>query len=166
MTPFNFVPYFRTLAVNLKELQHTDADKHFHRISSLPEMEEFLSSLSNLQGFQLIVLNKPSGRLDDASVSDNLLDRQFYTYYILKVATHGDYDEAEQARADCNAVARKIMSKMFIDKRNVVNGLLNLDRSSFYYDAIGPIAHGYIGFMCSFTLYNPAGIAYNEDDWL
>ncbi len=165
MATFDFIPYFKTIAETLKEIQSTATDNHFHRISAFGEMEEFLANSRNITGVQLVVLNKPSGRLDDSSASDNLLDRQFYTYYVLQKVEHGNFNEAQQVRDYCNLIARKIMSKMFIDKRNVANGLLNLDRSSFYYDAIGPVAHGYFGIMCSFSLYNPAGIAYNSDDW-
>ena len=52
-----------------------------------------------------------------------------------------------------------------IDKRNNENGLLDLDRSSIYYDTIGPIGQNYYGIMVSFSLISMPGIKYNADDW-
>ncbi len=165
MATFDFIPYFRNVATSLKEILHTANNKKFHRVSALDEMEEFLANSRSNNGFNLIVQDKISGRLDDGSASDNLIDRRFFTFYILKKVENANYDEAETIRKESQVIARKIMSKLFIDKRNRESGLLNLDRSSFYYDTIGPIAHGYFGIMCSFSLYNPAGIIYNSDDW-
>ena len=166
MSTFDFIPYMRTLATNLKELRHTTTDTHFTRIMSLAEMEEFLASSRSLTGAQLVVLDKPSGRLDDSSQSDNLIDRRFFTYYVLKKVANADYDEAETVKKAAESIARKIMSRMFRDKRANTNGLLDLQRSSFYYDAIGPIAHGYFGVMVSFSIYNSARIVYTANDWL
>jgi hypothetical protein len=165
MATFDFITYFRNVATTLKDILHSADNQRFHRISSLPEMEEFLANSRSNSGYHLIVLDKPSGRLDDSSNSDNLIDRKFYTFYILKNVANADYDEAETIRQQCLTSARKIMSKMFLDKRNSANSLLDLDRSSIYYDTIGPIAHGYMGIMCSFSLYNSAGIIYDSDDW-
>lgn len=165
MVTFDFITYFRNVASSLKDILHTTDDKHFHRVSSLSEMEEFLAASRSNSEFQLVVLDKISGRLDDGSQSDNLLDRRFHTFYIFKNAEHGNFDEAEQVKKDCETIARKIMSKMFKDKRESANGLLNLNRSSFYYDTVGPIAQGYFGVMCNFSLLDAAGIIYNAADW-
>ncbi len=166
MATFNFIPYFKNIAETLKEIQSTATDNHFHRIIALQEMDELLANSRNINGFQLVVLDKISGRLNDNSKSDNLLDRRFHTYFIIKKVEHGNFNEHQTVNQQCIDISRKIMSKLFIDKRNVQNNLLNLDRSSFYYDSIGPIAHGYFGVMCNFSLDNAAGIAYNSDDWL
>ena len=89
MARFDFITYMREIAVNLKELQHTDDDKHFHRVGSLAGMEELLANSNTISGYQLIVKTSQSGRMDDASLSDNLLDRRFFTFYLLKSVEHG-----------------------------------------------------------------------------
>lgn len=165
MAAFNFIPYMKSIAVSLKELQHTDNDKHFHRIQSLPGMEELLSNTNFITGYQLLVLDRKSGRLDDSSRSDNLLDRKFNTFYVVKAVEQGNYEQLHTTLDACETIVRKILSKMFYDKRNNTNGLYNLNRSSVYYDAIGPFGQNFFGIMVSFSLLNAAGIIYNEDDW-
>ena len=163
---FNFIAYFRNIAISLKDILHTDSDKHFHRISAIQELEEFIAASRSISGYQLLVLDKYNGKLDDSSSSDNLHDRHFHTFYILKKATSGDFYDIEAAKLGCYTVARKIMSQMFKDKWDLLFGLRNLERSSFTYSSIGPLAHGYYGIMVSFSSLNPAGIIYNANDWL
>jgi len=161
---FEFVPYMKSLAVSLKELLHTEEKPHFNRVTSLAALEELLANSRKIEGAQLVVLDKISGRLDDTSNTDNLLDRRVFTFYVFKNVLHGDYDAHETAIRDCLSIARKIESRMFYDKRQGLNGLRLLDRS-FYYDTIGPFAQGYFGVMVNFSLTDAAGIVYSPDDW-
>jgi len=163
---FNFITYMRQVAISLKELQHTTQDKHFHRVGSLADLEEFLSNLRIIQGYQLVALDKISGRLDDSSHSDNLLDKRVYTFYLFTQVNYGDFDTHETAIEACLTVTRKIISKMFADKTAGANGLSLLNRSSIYYDTIGPFATGWYGVMCNFSLSDSAGIIYNASDWI
>ncbi len=164
-TIFDFSTYFLECATNLKDIKHTTNTPRFHRVETLQTMDEFLAQGKNLSGMNLVVLDKISGRLDDSSKSDNLIDRRFFTFFLLKLADHGNYNLIEQVKQDCNTSGRKIMSKMFKDKNESINGLKDLNKSSIYYDTVGPISHGYYGVMVTFSLYNPAGIIYNENDW-
>lgn len=161
---FDFVQYMKNIAISLKELLHTENDKHFQRITSLAELEEFLANSRTIQGFQLIVLDKLSGRLDDTSNSDNLLDKRIFTFYIFKNVQHGNFNDHETAIKKCLTIARKIESKMFKEKTELTNGLQHLNRS-FYYDSIGPFAHNWYGIMINFNIILPADITYNPNDW-
>ena len=161
---FDFIPYMRNIAVSLKELSHTDTDKHFQRVTSLAALEEFLANSRSINGFQLVAVDKISGRLNDDSHSDNLMDRRMFSFYLFKNVRHGHFDEHENAIKECKAVVNKIESRMFYDKNTAANGLQNLNRS-FYYDSIGPFAQGWYGLMVTFTVADAAGITYNPNDW-
>lgn len=161
---FDFVNYMKNIAVSLKELKHTEDDKHFQRVGSLGNLEEFLANSRMIAGYQLVVLDKISGRLDDTSNSDNLLDHRVFTFYIFKNVPHGDFDSHQTEVEECLTIARKIESKMFKDKREGNSGLNLLDRN-FYYDTIGPFAQNWYGTMVNFSLKDSAGIVYNPDDW-
>lgn len=164
MTHFDFVPYFKNIAEKLKELQHTTTDKHFHRIVSISQMEEFLQNMRSTTGYQLLVMDHVQGRMIDRD-SDNLLDRPYYSFYVMKNVEHGNYDARQQAIQDCKTVAKKILSKLFYDRFNAQNGLNFLDRNSITYQQSGPYAHNWFGINYNFTLLDPANIIYNADDW-
>lgn len=161
---FDFIPYMRTLAETLKDLLHTGTDTHFTRVTSVAGLEEFLQESSTLKGYQMVVLDKDSGRLDDSSQSDNLLDRGVFTWWIFAVASGDDFDAIETTKAGIKTVAKKVMAKMFKDKRDMANGLANLDRN-IYYDSIGPVAQGWYGTMVTFNVKDAAGIVYDPNDW-
>lgn len=166
MANFNFTEYMLDIAVRLKELQHTDDDKHYSRVSSLPGMEEYLSNMTFNSGWQLIVVDTRTGQFDDGSYSDNLIDRQLYSFYLVKSVYTHDFDAREQLIKDAEDILKKILSKFFNDKRNDLNGLLDLQRSSITYDTIGPIGNDCHGLMVHFILLNASDIAYSETDWL
>ena len=166
MSTFDFVPYMQNVATTLKELQHSDTDKHFHKVGSLAAMDELLTSSNQVNGYQLVVVDKKSGRLDDTSRSDNLLDRNFNTFFVVKTAGHGNYADRHNVIDGCMLIVKKILSKMFYDKRNSSEGLRDLDRSSFYYDTIGPFGQNFHGIMVSFSMISSPGIQFNTDDWI
>lgn len=166
MTTFNFIDYMLDIAVRLKELQHTETDKHFSRVSSIVGLEEYLSNMSFNTGWQLVVVDTRSGRFDDGSYSDNLMDNQLYTFYLVKSIDTNDFDAREDLIKDCEAIVRKILSKMFYDKRERLNGLLDLQRSSISYDTIGPIGNECHGLMVFFTVLDASDISYSATDWL
>ena len=162
----NIVFQFSQIAKSLKELAHTEEHHAFSRVGSLRDMDEFLSQLNFITGAQLVFVDSDSGRLDDSSKSDNLMDKSFYTFCVLKKVSSGDYDESQSVKADCRLIVKKILSKLFYFKRHRSNGFGDLERSSIYYDAVGPIAQGYYGTMVSFNINAPAGIIFNNDDWI
>jgi hypothetical protein len=166
MAKFDFLTYMKQVAENLIELQHSENDRHFHRIESLGGLEELLQNLNFISGYQMLVIDRSSISLDDTSRSDNLIDRAFYTFFILKHAGLNNFDEIEQVKKGCRTTAEKILSKMFYDKRLSRNGLLNLDRSSVFYDTHGPIGNNFFGIMCTFAVADASDIAFNQNDWI
>lgn len=162
---FDFIEYMREIAETLKQIQHSEQDKHFTRVSSITELSEFLVTMKSAKGYQLIVIDNLAGRFMDRR-SDNLLIQPYYSFYLLKQVPRENYDEKETAIKDCTAVCKKILSKMFYDKRNSLNGLLNLDRDSITYNQAGPFGHNWHGLNVNFTILDYPDISYNEDDWL
>lgn len=164
MTQFDFIPYMKNVAETLKELKHSNAEPHFHRASSMVSMEEFLTKMQETTGFQLIAIAQESGKYIDRK-SDNLLDQPYYSFYVMTVAEHGDFDARQEAISDCKRVAKKILSKLFRDQTNRTHGLNYLDRGSITYNQAGPFAHNWFGMNYNFTLISASDIRYNGFDW-
>lgn len=164
MGEFDFIDYFRNIASTLKEILHTEDEPHFSRAGSVAELGEFLANMRQAEGYQLIVIDNVSGRFLDRR-SDNLLVMPYFSFYLVKKVSREDYDEKELAIGDCSTVCKKILSKMFLDKRNMANGLTNLDRDSISYNQAGPFGHNWYGLNINFTIIDDPDIVYDEDDW-
>lgn len=161
---FDFIGYFREVAETLTEIQHTEDEKHFSRMSSIAELGEFLANMRTSRGYQLAVIDNLAGRFLDRR-SDNLLIQPYFSFYLLVQIPREDYDERETAIKSCATVCKKILSKMFYDKRNMLNGLTNLDRDSITYNQAGPIGHNWHGLNVNFMILDDPDIEYDENDW-
>ena len=165
MADFNFNTYMEWVATKLKELSHTASDPHFSRCTSLAGLEELASNFKNSSGVQLVIEDSPSGTMDDSSQSDNLIDRKFYVFYILKAIPFHDHDARETAVQLATTIMKKILSKMFKDKRDCALGLMDLDRTSINYDVVDYVGNNCSGLMVRFTLLEASDIAFDVDDW-
>jgi hypothetical protein len=168
---FDFAKYFRDIAINLKDIAHTSAVPKFHRVSGLAGLEELLQNLvlTDDKGYQLVIENNR----DSAFYynAETLLDNQYYVFYILKRAYTNDFDAIEDIKDGAKSVSKKIYAKMFDDSFNDSvhksnTGLRALEKGSVRYDTVGPLADGYWGAMCSFTVPENPGIKYKASDWL
>jgi hypothetical protein len=168
---FSFVDYMKGLAFKNRLLQHTDEKKAFYRVSSITNLEELLTSGSFGKNRCMLVIDGREGRMVD-NESDNLLDNQYYTFFIVEHVEQNDPDKRQQALVMCMYVVKQVLGKMFLDKRNdqkgktPLTGLGNLDRASIYYKEFGPIGDNFWGYMVSFSLMEPPNIRYNEQDWI
>lgn len=161
---FDFISYFRDIAESLKEIQHTEEEKHFSRVSSIAELGEFLANMRVAKGYQLILIDNLAGRFMDRR-SDNLLVQPYFSFYLVKQVPREEYDEKETTLKACTAVCKKILSKMFKDKRENLQGLTNLERESISYNQAGPFGHNWHGLNVNFTIIDDPDITYNENDW-
>lgn len=161
---FDFIAYMRNVATKLKELQHTEDEKHFTRIKGISALEEFLQNQRNLEGIQLVAVANKTGRFTESG--DNLLDQPYYSFFVLKMVTVNDFDAQELAVNECEAIIKKIFSKMFREKIQPNSPLAGLQKASISYAQSGPWVHGWHGMMASFTLLDYPGIIYNADDWI
>lgn len=173
MTSFDFVAYMELLATGLKSLKHdADGQKHFYRVSSLVALDELLQGLNQAQFPALCVIDAPEGRFTDRD-SSNLLDVQYYYFFVLQKADIDDAASRQLAISESRVIVRQLFGKMFRDRHNEqINpsllptyGLANLNRDSISYRAVGPIADNCYGLWASFTVTNSAGITYVDTDW-
>lgn len=157
--------YMEAIAGNLKDIAHSRNHIAFAEASTI-SMFEGLGELSTTVNFPcLVVIDDMASRLTDDR-SDNLLDIPFYQFAILKQADINDSASHRKAREDAKKIAKKILSKIFKDKREYKNGLNNIQRDGISFAAIGPVGDGAYGCLVTFTLQEPAEIKYNANDWI
>ena len=160
----NVIEYFRNIATGLPEIGHTHEESHFSRISTILQIEEFLAQLRSGKGLQLLVVDHLTGRLSD-NLSDNLFATNYYTVYILGSVSPGNYDDKELLFNTLQIIFAKIISRMSHDKRENIDTLRYLDRNSFTYSSIGPLASNWFGISFSFNTVSPFTYIYNAGDW-
>ena len=165
---FDFIAYMKNLAEKSVHIQHSEYKPAFHRITNLSSLEELLSNMGTVDGYQMIVEDVLEGMFIDAGAS--LVDYPTYRFYIVKNAPANDFDAKEQAKKDCMNVIRKIIGRIRRDNYNdadgeTTNGLRDLERNSFQYFSVGPLLDGFWGIQCSFNIHEHANCVYNADDW-
>jgi hypothetical protein len=167
---FDFVSYMRTVATQLKEIQHSEEKCAFHRVTNLASLEELLANGNFIEDYQMIVEDVMEGNFD--TNGNTLIDNPTFRFYIVKQAANDDFDSKEECKRNCKVVAKKIISRLFHDNFEdkkfpaVPVGLANLQRESFQYFSIGPIMDNMWGVEVSFSLLEGAGISYDENDWI
>lgn len=134
-------------------------------------MEELLQNLSTAKFPALIVEDMPEGRFIDER-SDNVIDRRYFSFYVIKQAKVDDAADRSLVISDCKTIVNKIMSRMFKDFKeaninfnSTARLLRNLERGSIGYRAVGPVGDNCYGIWVSFTLIDSTGIIYSESDW-
>jgi len=166
MAEFDFVPYMQEVATTLLALQHTEDKPCFSKVSSLPGLEEYLNAIRKNTGFQLVVIDNKTGRLNDQSNSDNLFDRQVYTFFIFRYVQNNDFEYRKTTLQEAKKIYRSILSKMFNERMRYENGLEHLERSSINYDTIGPIGNSCHGLMVHFTIKDFPDFALDSEEWI
>ena len=168
---YNHKTYLLNVAEKLKELQHTEDDPHFHRIYGLADIEELIANQTITSGYQLLMEENDDNRFIDNN-SDNILNRDYYAFYVAKNYEGGDFDSKETAKERCKTVAKKIISKYLKDYKedrssapDQVYGLFALEPGSFSMRTIGPLGDNYIAIFVSFTIISNPKIIYNAGDW-
>ena len=174
MQKFDYVSYMEMLATQLKELQHVpDQNRHFFKTASLVSLDELLQGLNQAEFPALCIVDSPEGKFTDRD-SSNLLDLQYYYFFVLVKADIDDAGSRNTAISRSSDIAKKILSKMFRDKQNEYRniwaepcyGLAHLNRDSISYRAVGPIADNCYGLWCSFTVLTNTEIKFDASDWV
>lgn len=165
---FDFIAYMRDASERLIEIQHTDEDPRFHRISGIANIEELLSNLVNVDGYQVMVIDTYQGRL--IKTDSSLLDNPLFTFYVIKNITTNDFDARETALKQCRVLAKKLLSKLYhdfeTDRRSQTDfGLFGFQPGSITYYTIGPFGSNFHGIQVSFNMLEDSDIIYNSEDW-
>lgn len=172
--PFDFITYMEDVATRLKAIRHNPELKQekFFKVSGIGAMEELFEKIGHAQFPALFVVDNPEGRLIDQN-SSNLLDQQYYYFFVLQKVKTADSQSRKEANEACKIICRKIFSKMFRDKLaeqrdpgNRTTGLCNLNRGDISYKTVGPLGDNCHGIWASFTLLDSAGIHYDAEDWI
>jgi len=164
-TKFDFITYMRDCATRLKDIGHSESSQKFFRISSLIQLDEVLGNLSEIAFPALLVHDNVEGTVGDINISDNYLDSSFYVFYVIKHVEYGNYQQQEDAKADCKAIGLKILSRMLRDKKRGNLGLTFLQFANIPYQTVGPLGDNCFGVMFSFSVPDTANLIYNAEDW-
>lgn len=166
---FNFIQYMQNVANTLKLITGKNTGKRFYRMSALENIDEILQSGIGTTVPSIAAVDNPDGKFAD-NMHDNITDRQFYVFMIFDRASSLDVNQQENAKKNIKDIASKIISKLRHDhlqdyETGNTHGLSNLQTSSITYRTYGPFADNLYGMIVSFTVLNPAQVAYNPADW-
>lgn len=163
---FNPDRYFKDVADRLKDIAESSAGNHYTKAESLVKMEGFLAEMQYAQGYQLVLMDSFRAQIVD-NKSDNILQKRFFTYFLLKCVPDGTFSGKHTAIADCKKVVDRITAKMLNDKRNYLNLMERLDVASITITQVGPIGSNWYGINVSFfMLDDPGYIVYDSDNWI
>lgn len=169
MAQYNHINYMREVAEKSKDIGHTSNAIHFHRVSGLMALEEFLDNISQMPaGFHLLVEEDLTGGFSGA---DNPLDHENYMFFLVKSIDINDHDAREKVKRDCKDLVKKIIGRMrshwYTANKGLSDdyGLRNLDTDNIFYQTIGPIGIDSYGIEVRFSIIEKAGIIYNANDW-
>ena len=167
---FNCVNYMRNIAVNLKSISHSEEKQSFYRMSGIASMEEVLSNLTTGSFPAVVVEDSLEGSITD-QVSDNILDRQYYIFYVFDRVEFLNHDQREATKRSLRGMVQLIISRMLRDHLSDLSrvtsfGLSNLEPASTSYRAIGPFADNLIGLAVSFTVLSNPHFSFDASKWL
>lgn len=165
MDAYNHAEYMEAIATNLKEIAHSANHKAFAEASTINMFEGLSEHITTINFPCLVVIDDMTSRLID-NTSDNVLDNPYHQFAILLKADINDSASHRIARNKAKAIAKKVLSKMFKDKREYKNGLDNLQRAGIAFEGIGPMGDGAYGCLVTFTTVEYPGIIYNANDWI
>jgi len=166
---FDYIDYMRDVAERLKEIQHSEAEKRFHRISGIFGLEEMLSNIINMEGFQVMVNDTLEGRF--ISTDSALIDNPSFIFYVIHDLETNDFDTREITLGLCREIIKKIISKIYHDKetdsRNQTTYGLNYFRpETLRYTTVGPFGSKFYGIQVTFNIFEKGYVVYSDNDWI
>lgn len=172
MILFNQHEYLTTLATKHKLIKHSETDKHFGIISSVFNLEEFQANMVDVDGVQVLSVNlddKSAAGSNDNTICDNI----FNTFWIVKKATSGDFNDKHEARQTCLAIANNFAGKMRADCNKMQQNALtpttlkHLKPLTFSIRAYEmPIGDNYIGVQVNYRIEPPTSMTNDESVWM
>ncbi len=163
---YNHSEYMENIAINLKEIAHDSKNhKAFAEASTINLFEGLGENAGTIHYPCLVVIDDMTSGLEDRN-SDNVIDVPYYQFAILCRGKINDTPSNRKARTEAKTLAKKILSRMFYDQRQNLNGLSYLQRGGIRFQGVGPIADGAYGCLVTFTLIERANIKYSITDWI
>lgn len=161
---YSHITYMEAIAKNLKEIGHNANSRRFYRVSSIVALDELAQKTRTIRGPLLVAEDTRQGRYLDGT-SDNVVDRQSYSYMLLDLAAQDKIDRRMQVVSQMASLQGKIAGLMFRHKTLGQHGLRDLEMGSFAYQSVGPLLDGLNGLLVSFTILNGTTAKYNASDW-
>lgn len=108
----DLVEYFKLLAEEHVDIQHSDTKKHFFRF----ELDEVISGLCTKLNYPALILEAYDFDYSE-SRSDNILKARNGAFMLIdKVSDQGDYDRIHEVWDEMEAIGDEILIRMRADK--------------------------------------------------
>ncbi len=159
-----YVDYFEGIATQHKEIQHTDAKKHFARIN----IEEVLTGLRSSIFTPALILESFEGGLID-NKSDNILADRMGAFMILKEVEHDNFKQEAEFLDDCERIGLDAIRRMRRDARVQpiqARLLRGLQLSKVGWMKVGPVFDNWYGYRFTFSLEDHENMKYDDSKWL
>lgn len=155
-----FITYMRNIAVQLKDIGHTQNDERYFHVKSIFETEAIQNKVKNLPASVILISESPEGLLDDFG-SDNVSDIKRAAFILLKKGEPNMLNDS--IHDEVHAIAKKIFGRMRKDSREktIHHFKLNVD-----YQKIGPTLGSRYGYRYEFEWgMSITDLKYNSNDW-
>ncbi len=166
MNEQEYVDYFENLAIQSKDINHTQGGKDtFFYIEDGDDLDAFDQALRTGVQSPCMLLVGDEGELDDSD-SENHVQQAEGSFYILSKKTNNR--SIRELRAECFPIAVRILAKMKQDaKRNrVVPGkTVHFRISRVPYGKVGPMNGSWYGYVMAFRFDCPFGFSVTSEFW-
>jgi hypothetical protein len=165
----DFPIYLESLAAKSKFINHSSNSKAFFKASHPALLDEIIHNMGASFQKAVIAFTNQEGRFE-YNHSDNIIDRNHYSFAIIGRSKIADYNDAEKIKEECRLIGKKFMAHLRKDakleaKGETGIGLRYIDWGSVHHMAIGPIADNCYGVHWSFTIQESVELSYNSEDW-
>lgn len=160
------IAYFESLAVNSRELNHTDQGREsFFYVEDGYDLETFDEALRSAVQSPTMLLVADSGEFADND-SENHTQEIEGQFYIL--GQKSDDKSIRTIRAECLIIALNILARMKYDarKQQIVPGsIVNFRIDKVPYSKVGPMFIEWYGYEVSFSFICPFGYSATSATW-
>lgn len=161
--PTNFsdiVAYFRQLAIDHTEINHTDDEKHFYRF----EVDEVLSGINGIHYPALILEGYKFGFADQKS--DNPVKKRHGAFILLDhVGDPGDYEKIHAKWDWLEEIGDDIIARIKADKRVPTSPVRDFDLESVDGQLLATEMGNHYGIRFSFTIDCRYSWDVNPEKW-
>lgn len=156
------IAYFRTLAAEHVEIQHSKTEKHFYRF----ELEEVLGNLKNVN-YPALILEGYRYSFSD-KLSDNVLKERTGAFMLIDHLTDpGDYDAMHLVWDRMELICDDIICRIKADKRiPETKAVRDFDLSSVQVALIANDSDRNYGVRCTFTVKSPFNTDVQIGRWI
>ena len=162
--------YFEGLAAKYKPIGHTDQDPRF----ALLDIDDILSTQRGKLDFTnpVMVLENPEGQL--SWVHNQLSDRKFGAFHILKNVPRNDPEKKKAVMDECQTHGKAIIARMQYEKFSLhkdnsdspyAQMLKFFDLNEVKYHKVGPLFNDCFGWRFEFEFARQSPLPFDSDDW-